>query len=206
MYHSGNELINPFKVLERVGIQLGWQVADLGCGSLGHFVFPAAQLVGGEGRVYAVDIQKMVLQSIETIAKTQQYWNVQTVWSDIEVPHATHIPSASLDLTIVANNLYLSRHREGLVQEALRLTKPGGRILVIEWKAESTVIGPALEHRLSEDDARSYFAHDGLFLQDAFEAGDCHYALVYRRHAASPTVMQLTAAEAALLGLHQDDI
>lgn len=202
MYHSGNELINPFKILERLQIQAGWQVADLGCGSLGHFVFPAAQFVGGEGRVYAVDIQKMVLQAIESAAKAQQYWNVQTVWSDIEVPHATHIPSNSLDLTIVANNLYLSQHREGLVQEAFRLTKPGGLILVIEWKAEPTVIGPAPEHRLSQEDARQYFSHAELSLEDAYEAGDCHYALVYRRHPASPAVMRLSAVESELLGLH----
>ena len=68
MRHSGNELINPFKVLERAGLQSGWSVADLGCGALGHFVFPAAQLVGGNGKVYAVDIQKTALKAIEKTA------------------------------------------------------------------------------------------------------------------------------------------
>ena len=182
MYHSGNELINPFKVLERVGIQLGWHVADLGCGSLGHFVFPAAQFVGGDGRIFAIDIQKIALRAIENTAKAEQYWNIQTVWSDIEVLGATHIAPSSLDLTIIANNLYLSGQRQTLVDEALRLTKPGGILLVIEWKSEPTVIGPPQEHRLSQEEAQTYFERPELALEDLFEAGDCHYALVYRKH------------------------
>ncbi len=180
MYYSGNELINPFKVLERVGIQPGWHVADLGCGSLGHFVFPAAQFVGGDGRIFAVDVQQVVLRSIENIAKAEQYWNIQTVWSDIEVPHATHITPHSLDLTIVANNLYLSSHREALIDEALRLTKPNGKLLIIEWKPGVTILGPPDQHRLSPDETQSYCTHVDLHLIDAFDAGDCHYALVYQ--------------------------
>ena len=181
MARHGTELINPFKVLERIALQRGQFVADLGCGSLGHFVFPAAQLVGGDGRVYAVDIQKTALHAIERAAKHDQYWNVYPVWSDIEVMHATRIADASLDATLVVNNLFLSTNRAGLVAEAIRLTKPGGVILFIEWEKGKTVIGPPDTQRLSADLARTYFADDCLEEVDAFSAGDCHYALVFRR-------------------------
>lgn len=179
MPYSGNELINPYKTLERAGMRKGFVVADLGCGSLGHFVFSAAQLTGGEGKVYAVDIDKTVLKAIERSAKHDQFWNVVPVWSDIDVLNAARIPHQSVDLTIVANNLYLSTNRPGMVSEALRLTKPGGRILVIEWKPERTLIGPPLESRMSLDDARHYFDVDGLELEESFDAGDSHYAIVY---------------------------
>lgn len=181
MHHSGTELINPFKVLEQVGIEPGWHVADLGCGAIGHFVFPAAQLVGGQGKVYAVDIQKDVLRAIEKTAKIEQVWNVYPVWSDIDVVNAARIPSGSLDLTLVVNNLFLSQNREGLMRESLRLTKPGGRILVIEWKKEKTAIGPPLENRLDEKEALSIFRNMDLKLVRQFEAGDCHYALLFQR-------------------------
>lgn len=181
MHHSGNELINPWKTLERTGLGRGWFVADLGCGALGHFVFPAAQMTGGDGRVYAVDIDKHALKLVERTAKHEQFWNVFPLWSDIEVLNATRIPSGTLDLTIIANNLYLSANREGLVSEALRLTKPGGRLLVIEWKACPTDIGPALEHRLEADEAKQYFHRPDLVLLEEFDPGDCHYALVYRK-------------------------
>ncbi len=181
MHHSGLELINPFKVLERAGVQPGWWVADLGCGSIGHFVFPTAQMVGGEGRVYAVDIQKTVLKNIERIAKQEQAWNVQTVWSDIDVLNATRIPARSLDLTLVADNLYLSQNRAGLMAEAFRLTKHGGRLLIIEWKKEKTLLGPPVERRMSEEEARVAADHPELRFVEAFDAGDHHYGLLYER-------------------------
>jgi ubiquinone/menaquinone biosynthesis C-methylase UbiE len=182
MRHSGNELINPFKTLGRAGLRKGSHVVDLGCGALGHFVFPAAQMTGGEGRVYAVDIDKTALKAVERAARHDQYWNVIPVWSDIDVVNAARIPSESIDLTILANNLYLSANRAGMVAEAERLTKPGGRILVIEWKPVRTAIGPAVENRMSADDAKRYFADDTLVLIDEFDAGDSHYALLYAKH------------------------
>jgi len=181
MLHSGTELINPFKALERAGIRQDWFVADLGCGSLGHFVFPAAQFVGGNGKVYAVDIQKIVLHAIEKKSKAEQYFNIVPVWSDIEVLNGARIPSGSLDLTLIVNNLFLSKNREGLANEALRLTKPGGRILVIEWKKDQLLLGPAETHRLAPSEAKQYFMVPELDLTDQFDAGDYHYALLYQK-------------------------
>lgn len=180
MRHSGTELINPFKVLEHVGIRQGWFVADMGCGALGHFVFPAAQMVGGNGKVYAVDIQKTALQAIEKTAKHEQFWNVFPIWSDIDVVGAARIPPASLDLVIVANNFFLSQNREGLMAEAVRLAKPGGRILVIEWKKKRTSIGPAFENRLSPEEIKKEITNPDLHFVEQFDAGDSHDALLYQ--------------------------
>lgn len=181
MRHSGNELINPFKTLEYAGLRPAMTVADLGCGALGHFVFPAAQMVGGDGRVYAVDIDKSALKAIERSARYDQYWNVIPVWSDIEVVRAARIPDHSVDLVIVANNLYLSQNRAGLVSESMRLAKPGGKILVIEWKPIKTTVGPPIENRMAPEEAKRYFADPELTLQSAYDAGDSHYALLYRK-------------------------
>ncbi|MCE9585917.1 class I SAM-dependent methyltransferase [Candidatus Uhrbacteria bacterium] len=197
MHHSGNELINPFKALERAGLRKGSHIVDLGCGALGHFVFPAAQMTGGEGRVYAVDIDKAALKAVERAARHDQYWNVIPIWSDIDVVNAARIPSGSIDLTVLANNLYLSANRAGMVEEALRLTKPGGRILVIEWKPIKTAIGPPIENRMSATEAKRYFGGNDLDLVDEFDAGDSHFALVYAK--------QDVARETEVLSTHMPE-
>jgi ubiquinone/menaquinone biosynthesis C-methylase UbiE len=178
---SGTELINPFKLLERVGVREGQRVADLGCGSLGHFVFPAAQLVGGSGVVYAVDIQRNVLEHIERLAKEQQFFNVVPVWSDIDVFRATRVEPASLDLTLLINNLYLSQNHESLMKEMARLTRPGGRIVVVEWKPGQSPIGPTPEHRIDPASAKKELTSPLIKLYDEFEAGEFHYGLIYLR-------------------------
>ena len=181
MHRSGTELINPFKLLERVGIREGQRVADLGCGSLGHFVFPAAQLVGGNGLVYAVDIQKSALEHVERLAKQHQFWNVSPVWSDIEVFRATRIDEASLDLTLLVNNLFLSQNREQLIREMARMTKPGGRIVIVEWKPIASPIGPPVERRMDREEAKQVLKSPLIKLLDEFEAGEYHYGLIYTR-------------------------
>jgi len=195
LLHSGNELINPFKVLERAGVQAGWHVADLGCGALGHFVFPAAQMVGDEGKVYAVDIQKVALNAIEKKAKAGAYFNIQTVWSDIEVFKAARIPDQSLDLAVVANNFYLCQNREGLVKEAARLTKWGSWILVIEWKKDQLLMGPPETHRLEPDEVKGYFKDPMFTLVDEYSAGDYHYALVFRKGEELPEPATVESAQ-----------
>jgi ubiquinone/menaquinone biosynthesis C-methylase UbiE len=182
---SGTELINPFKLLERVGIRAGAKVADLGCGAIGHFVFPASQLVGPDGVVYAVDIQRDVLEQVEKTAKQEQAFNVKTVWSDIDVLNAARIPDASLDLTLVINNVWLSENRPQMVKECARLTKPGGRVVVVEWKTISTPIGPPADRRIDREDAKKTFTTPLLEFHDDFEAGPYHYGIIYTRTSVS---------------------
>lgn len=178
---SGTELINPFKLLERVGIREGQRVADLGCGALGHFVFPAAQLVGGKGIVYAVDIQRSVLEHVAKTAKDMQFFNVYPVWSDIDVFRATRIENGTLDLTLLINNLFLSQNRPQLVREMARLTKSGGRVVVVEWKTTSSPLGPAIEQRISAEDAKHLLETPLFKFVEEFDAGQYHYGLIYER-------------------------
>lgn len=183
MWHlgRGTNLLDPTNILERVGVRSGWHVGDMGCGSLGHFVFPAAHLVGGEGRVYAVDIQRAALQAIQSAARAHQVWNVHPVWADLEVSEATPIRDESLDLTLISNTLYLASNRQGMINEVMRLLKPGGLLLVIEWKKEPTVLGPSLEERLSGDDIFGHLSGHPIPWMDQFEAGDHHQAFLFQK-------------------------
>jgi len=178
---SGTELINPFKLLERVGIRPGWHVADLGCGSTGHFVIPAAQLVGADGMVYAVDIRRDVLEHLDSIIKHEQLFNIQTIWSDIDVFGATRIKDSSLDLCLLINNLFLSQNKPAMLREMARLTKPGGRIIIVEWRAEPTPIGPPLDHRLSTEQSRSICESPYMEYLEEIDVGHSHYGLIYER-------------------------
>jgi ubiquinone/menaquinone biosynthesis C-methylase UbiE len=187
MLRSGSELLNPFRVLERAGIRERMRVADIGCGALGHFVFPAAQLVGPKGKVFAVDILKEALEILERRAKDDQYTNIEYVWSDVDVYRATHIPEGEMDLTLLVNVLFLSENRSHLVKELARLTKRGGRMVVVDWKAQATGIGPSSSKRLAPDEVKMLFSVPEFRLEDAFEAGRAHDAFIFTRTDASVT-------------------
>lgn len=156
-------------------------VADFGCGSLGHFVFPAAQFVGSKGIVYAVDILRDALNMIERRASQLGFPQVRTVWSDIDIYGGTNIPDGSIDILLLVNNLFLSQDRESLAKEMARLVKRGGKVLIVDWKTTATPIGPPIERRISKEETRSLMTIPEFEPQDSFEAGPCHYGLVFRR-------------------------
>ena len=173
---TGSELLDPRKILDKIDLKEGMIVADLGCGNSGHFVFPSAKMVGDEGKVYAVDILKSALSSIESKAKMQNFYNVDAVWSDIEVEGGTEIPEGGCDAVYLVN----VHAKPEMIKEALRLLKNGGKLLLIDWKASATAsFGPALADRISSEEVKKRAEEFNLKLEEEFDAGPHHWGLIF---------------------------
>lgn len=178
---TGRELIDPFKLLETAGVAAGMKVVDCGCGTLGHYVFPAAQMVGAEGRVYAVDILRSVLNDIESRIKIEGLTNIETVWGDLERPGGVRLPDASMDVVLIINNLSLSRQRPALGRECVRLAKPGGRVVVVDWRLDAPAIGTLAASRIAPEEARKFAESLGLILLKPFTPGKFHYGFLFMK-------------------------
>ena len=100
-------------------------VADLGC-SLGYFSLPLAELVGPEGKVYAVDLNKKCIQALEKRIEKGSYRNVESHASS--AANLSFIKDSSVDF-VLANGLLcsMSHDRELCVSEIKRILKPTGR-------------------------------------------------------------------------------
>lgn len=170
---SGSEVLNPKALVAMMGVREGQIVADLGCGTQGHFVFPAAHAVGPKGKVYAVDILKSALSGVESRTKLEGVSNVETVWSDLEVYGATAVPE--LDLAMLINNL----PKEPMLKETVRLVKRSGVLAVIDWKPEASPFGPPSKDRVSKEWVKDTLARMRCRLKDEFEAGPYHFGLVF---------------------------
>lgn len=173
---SGSGLINPTFLFGKTNIREGWNVADLGCGS-GYFVFPAARMVGADARVYAVDILKSALSSVESRARFENLKNIKTVWSNLEMYGATKINEGSLDLALLINN----RAKEPMIRESVRLIKSGGRLLIADWKLTHTPFGPSPEKRVGPNDTKAMAKNCGLELVEEFDAGKYHWGLLFKK-------------------------
>lgn len=180
MFSGGNELLNPAEILKRAGIGYRMRIGDFGCGGLGFFTLPAAQAVGNDGRVYAVDILKSSLASVEGLAKQSGLSNITAIWSNIERYAATNIEDQSLDIGILINTLFQSKQWQNMLREAIRMVKPGGKLLIVDWKPGGSPFGPPATMRLEPDAVRAATMRLGLKETQAFEAGPYHYGLLFR--------------------------
>lgn len=181
MSHAGKALIDPDIVFEKIALAPGMRVADLGCGRTGHLVFTASRVVGDTGIVYAVDILKDVLENIRSRVRTEGYDNVQTVWSDVEMVGSTPIPEKSLDSCFFMNALFLVGDKARALEEARRLLKDGGSLVIIDWAKKLGPLGPSEEQQLRKEEAQSIAESVGFSTKDDFMAGGYHYCLIFKK-------------------------
>lgn len=178
---TGRGMLDPFKALAEAGIKQDMKIADLGVGTVGHFLFPAAQLVGANGKVYGIDLLKSVLEANEGKARLQgSSENIQFIWGDIDKIGGTRLPDHSMDMAIVANLLHLGTDG-GLLEEAYRILHSGAIILVIDWKPAGTNFGPDPDKRVIPFDAKKLLEKYGFEVEKEFEAGKNHYGIVAKK-------------------------
>jgi ubiquinone/menaquinone biosynthesis C-methylase UbiE len=92
----------PANVLLSVGVRTGMTVLDFGCGP-GGFSLAAAQIVGPEGLVYALDVQRYALESVHRVAARRGIRNVRTLLGG----HVSDVPEESVDIALLYDVLHI---------------------------------------------------------------------------------------------------
>lgn len=174
------ELLNPQKIMKLAGVEYGWRVADLGCGT-GFIALAAARLVGDKGLVYGVDVLKSALRSVESRARLDGLTNFKAVWSNLEVYGATKIPQGTLDLALIVNTLFQSKKHQEIIREASRLLKDGGLLLIVDWKKQGSPMGPPMNDRIDKENVKQIAQRAGFSLEQEVEPWPYHFGLVFRK-------------------------
>jgi ubiquinone/menaquinone biosynthesis C-methylase UbiE len=115
---------NPKKYCSYV--KNGQVVADLGCGP-GFYTLALADCVGNEGKVYAVDSDEKVIQTLDKKVKKGSYHNVEKHVASAS--DLSFIKDGSVDF-VLANGLLCSvapQQLESSVTEMKRILKPKGQ-------------------------------------------------------------------------------
>ena len=178
--------VRPEEVVKSFELEPGMVVADFGCGS-GHYTIPAAKRVGERGRIYALDVQKDLLQAVKSTAELNNLKNIEIIWADLDLPQGSRLADNSIDFVIISNILFQAEKREQIAKEAFRILKNNGKVTVIEWEKTEEKTGPASEQRVAKEEARNIFLEQGFKLEKEFQPGDNHYGLIFRKSEAQST-------------------
>ena len=171
---------NPSQIISQLDLQSGSRVADFGAGS-GAYALAAAKAVGEHGKVFAVEVQKELLSRLEREARSRGVHNIEAVWGDVESSSGTHIADGVCNAVIIANVLFQAPDKQALAREAARILMPRGRALVVDWSGSFGGAGPAPSAVVSEQKAREIFENAGFSFERAVDAGENHYAIIFRK-------------------------
>ncbi|MEK7183866.1 MAG: methyltransferase domain-containing protein [Patescibacteria group bacterium] len=177
---AGSALLNAKHILAATGVSAGMHVADFGVGRTGHLIFPAAQLVGEEGKVYGVDLLKDALKMLEGRRRQYLVHNIDLIHGDIEAGDLA-IPEGSLDRVFLVHTLPVARRHAEIVDEIRRLLKDDGRIVVIDWQPNTKhPVAPQGQFRLHPNQVDLAFAQAGCDVCGQFTPSTAHWGRIYR--------------------------
>jgi ubiquinone/menaquinone biosynthesis C-methylase UbiE len=132
-------------------------VADIGAGT-GYFSFRISPLVP-QGKVYANDIQKEMLDIIAARKAKGEGANVITVHGGVDDPK---LPANSIDLMVLVDVYHEFSYPREMGQAMVRALKPGGRIALVEYRGEDDTVPIKEVHKMTEAQAKREMAAVGL--------------------------------------------
>jgi len=141
---------NPEEILGIIEIKSSVVVADIGCGS-GFFTLPVSEKVA---KVYAVDVQMKMIESLERKIQNFKIENIKTLLAQKnEIP----LENNSVDLLLSINTLHEFDDKEKMISEMERVLKKNGKALISDWKKKNTGFGPPIAVRVSREQAVNLF-------------------------------------------------
>ena len=148
-------------VVGAFGLQPDSVVADIGAGS-GYFTFQVAAEVP-QGKVYAVDIQPEMLAILEARKAAGGFDQVLPTRGELADPN---LPEGQVDLAFMVDAYHEFSHPREMMEGIVRGLKPGGRVVLLEYRMEDPKVPIKRLHKMTEAQARKEMEAVGLRFVD----------------------------------------
>lgn len=132
-------------------------VADIGAGT-GYFSLPMAARVPN-GKVLAVDIQQEMLNIIAERKQAAQLGNIELVLADETDPG---LPSGRADMVLLVDAYHEFSYPREVMQGVYEGLKPGGKVVLIEYRGEDPGVPIKELHKMTQDQAKKEMTAVGL--------------------------------------------
>jgi ubiquinone/menaquinone biosynthesis C-methylase UbiE len=134
----------PQMVISRLGDLSNKVVADIGAGT-GYFSMPLARKAQ---KVIAIDIEQQFLDYINRRLQhtpDRKSLNIETRLTKADDPN---LNAGEADLVLIVNTYAYISNRVAYFSKVRKGLKPGGQLVVIDFKKEPLPVGPATEDKL----------------------------------------------------------
>ncbi len=162
---------------DALAVQPGWTVCDLGAGN-GYHSLELARRVGPEGRVLAVDIQPEMLAMLDERAQEAGIDNIQLIEG---LSHDPRLPDASCDLVLMVDVYHELYHPSHTLRALYRALKPGGRVVLVEYREEDPDVPMYPDHKMSKAQVNKELTANGFVLDEEFDELPWQHVMFFKR-------------------------
>jgi SAM-dependent methyltransferase len=166
----------PELLVEELHLQPGMTVADIGAGS-GYLSRRMAPIIG-RGRIFAVDVQPQMVALLTELSQKPEFKNIVPILGDTE---DVKLPLASLDLAVLVDVYHELAYPYEVMQSLIRALRPGGRVVLVEYRGEDPAVPIKALHKMSVAQIRREMSMLPLTWERTSERLPMQHIVVFRK-------------------------
>ncbi|MGO9933730.1 MAG: class I SAM-dependent methyltransferase [Steroidobacteraceae bacterium] len=169
----------PDLLVEELHLQPGMTVADIGAGS-GYLSRRMAPIVA-PGRVFAVDVQLQMVALLTELSQKPEYKNLVPIQGGSD---DVQLPTASVDVAVMVDVYHELAYPYELMRSLIRALKPGGWVVLVEYRGEDPAVPIKALHKMSEAQIRREMSVLPLTWERTSERLPMQHIVVFRKRIA----------------------
>jgi ubiquinone/menaquinone biosynthesis C-methylase UbiE len=167
----------PEKAIAQLNLKPGMMVGDVGAGT-GYYSIRMAKLIAPSGVVYANDIQPGMLEKLHERAAAANVANIVTVLGSEADPK---LPEGKLDLVIMVDVYHELSRPQRMLEEIRGSLKPGGRLVLLEYRKEDPSVPIRSEHKMSVDEVKAEVTPEGFRFEKVVDKLPWQHIIFFRK-------------------------
>ena len=167
---------NTSQLLKNLAVQPGTAIADIGAGSGYHSTLLSKMV--GTGKVYAVDVEPEMIAYLKNRIKLEGYKNIIPVLS---TEQKVSLPANSIDIMLLVDVYHEFSFPYEMTLSMLESLKPGGKLVLVEFRAEDPNVPIKTIHKMSERQAVKEFKASGFLFEKNIGNLPWQHCLIFRK-------------------------
>ncbi len=139
---------NTSQLLKNLAIKPGMIIADIGAGSGYHSTLMSKMV--GKGKVYAVDVEPEMIAYLNDRIKLEGSKNIVPVLS---TEQSVSLPENAIDMMLLVDVYHEFSFPYEMALSMLNALKPGGKLVLVEFRSEDAMVPIKTIHKMSEAQA-----------------------------------------------------
>lgn len=167
----------PDRMLDALKIARGATVADVGAG-VGYTSLRLARRVGPQGTVYATDVQPEMIRMLGDNLRREGVANVKPL---LCTATDTKLPAGAVDLAIMVDVYHECSAPAVTLQGLLKALKPGGRLVLVEFRGEDPEVPIKPEHKMTLRQVRREVEPQGFRFRESLEFLPWQHVIIFEK-------------------------
>ena len=167
---------SPRMAIKMIELKHGQVLADIGAGS-GYYSLRLA-MEHPESQIIGVDIQPEMLTFLEKRKKQLDVKNIKTHLGKI---HDISLPPESIDAALMVDAYHEFSHPYEMIKSIYDAMRPGGRIYLLEYRAEDPNVPIKKLHKMSQAQAKKEMAFVGFEWERTMDQLPWQHFMIFKK-------------------------